>query len=223
MFTGTTGEEPDTVDADDKSKKPKTKEEMEKGVEMSQDFSGEMHDIPDDASQGEESDEDKGEEQNLDREIGDADIDDVVDEKRWDDNNSDYDLNEKDQSEKEKFEKNSQMQGDLLEDETHTKEKDDEDNKEKDDFSKKAGSQDKSAAEFATDDSNQQEVENDERNDDDMMNSDDEDKYMDKPLGLESHSTDDDDVDTDRQNGECVQFRRFFYIIIWIYEFRRRR
>lgn len=68
------------------SERELTKEEMESGVEMQNDFDGTMHDMPDDVDEDkdDEDEEDDGEE--LDREMGDAgDQADVIDEKIWGD------------------------------------------------------------------------------------------------------------------------------------------
>lgn len=73
-------EEIDNKDQKDDSK-PLSKEESEKGVEMSQDFEGDVHDLEDEEKE-DQSAEDDGE--SIDREMGEADDEDVVDEKQWD-------------------------------------------------------------------------------------------------------------------------------------------
>lgn len=66
---------------------------------------------------------DDGEE--PEKEMGDANAEDIVDEKQWDDNDQDSDAEDgNDQQEQEKFEKDSKMQGEAIEGEMRTKEDD---------------------------------------------------------------------------------------------------
>ena len=59
--------------------------------------------------------------------MGDANAEDIVDEKQWDDKEEEGSEDGGDKEE-EKFEKDSKMQGDAIEGEMHTKENDDEGN-----------------------------------------------------------------------------------------------
>merc|ERR1712086_967939 len=81
----------------------------EKGMEMENDFEGEMYDMPDDNDQ-QEDDKEEEEEEQLDREMGDLNEDEqVVDEKMWGDDDDDDDDGEYEEKEKEKekFEEDS--------------------------------------------------------------------------------------------------------------------
>lgn len=101
-------------------KKSLDKEEKDTGVEMSENFEGENYDVPSDEEDNQADDEDDDKEE-LEREMGDADLEDIVDEKQWNDEED----NEEDKTNKgeEKFEKDSKMAGDTL-DEMVTKEDD---------------------------------------------------------------------------------------------------
>jgi midasin len=180
------------------NKKQLDKEEAETGVEMSQDFDGEMYDLPEEPDQqddqkNDQEEEDEGEE--LDREMGEGDLDDIVDEKQWD-SDEDGDGPDQDQKDKEKFEKDSKMQGDEIEGEMHTKE----DQDEEDD-----GSEDGDGDEAKPDKSKQPEQnqhDNDEP-EDDKINEDLEDKERDKALGvdvrMDEDQTEDPADDNDNQ------------------------
>jgi hypothetical protein len=119
---------------DDKSKddgkepkKPQEKktlndEEKDKGVEMAQDFEGEMYDIPEDGEEDGNSDEEEDDKEEPEKELGDANMDDIVDEKQWDEDEDAADDEEGgEQEDKEKFEKDSKMQGEALEGEMRTR------------------------------------------------------------------------------------------------------
>jgi hypothetical protein len=113
-------------------KKPQEKktlndEDKDKGVEMAQDFDGEMYDIPEDDEEDGNSDEDDDKEE-PEKELGDANMDDIVDEKQWDEDEDEDAADDEEggeQEDKEKFEKDSKMQGEALEGEMRTR--DDED------------------------------------------------------------------------------------------------
>lgn len=125
----------DNKDPQNSNKQPPlTKEEQDKGVEMNADFDGDMFDLNQDEQEEQDDDNDddqEDDEKSLDREIGDADLDDIVDERQWgsDDELDDKDDDNDDGKEQEKFEKGGKMTGDALEDEMHTKQ---DDEKEKD-------------------------------------------------------------------------------------------
>eukprot|EP01033_Poteriospumella_lacustris_P008968 gene8969-6442_t len=126
-------------DLDEKPKdeqKPKEtldKNEKDTGVEMTQDFDGDMFDLPSEDEEEEkenrrneeEDEDDEGDE--LDREMGDADEDDIVDERQWDSDEEDDDDKDDGKDKQEKFEKDSKMKGDTIEDEMHTKDTDEDD------------------------------------------------------------------------------------------------
>jgi len=115
-------------------KKPQEKktlkdEDKDKGVEMAQDFDGEMYDIPEDEDGDRDSDEDDVKEE-PEKELGDANMDDIVDEKQWDQDEDAADDEVGEQEDKEKFEKDSKMQGEALEGEMRTRDDaDDKDDK----------------------------------------------------------------------------------------------
>ena len=107
---------------DSSERKELKEDEKDKGIEMSQDFDGELFDLPDeqegDQDQEEEEDEDDELEDDVDREMGDAGDADIVDEKQWD---SDDDGSADDEGGEEKFEDGSKMSGETLKDEMHSK------------------------------------------------------------------------------------------------------
>mmetsp|Transcript_3338 Transcript_3338/g.6310 ORF Transcript_3338/g.6310 Transcript_3338/m.6310 type:complete len:5449 (+) Transcript_3338:384-16730(+) len=104
------------------------------GLEMENDFEGDMHDVEKDEENAEEDDDKKEEEEEeLDREMGDLDRENeqVVDEKLWEDEEDDEDS--KEDSKDDTYEKDAPMQGDNdEEDELRAKEDgDDDDDKKK--------------------------------------------------------------------------------------------
>jgi midasin len=138
--------------AQNEERKPSEKlkqEDKDKGVEMSQNFEGDMFDLPQEEDQPEDKNEDEEDdeaEEDLERELGEADKDDIVDEKQWD---SDEDGSTGEDGEG--FEKDSKMQGDELEGETHTRadDKDDKPGEDKKDDEKKKNEKDKADADKA--------------------------------------------------------------------------
>eukprot|EP00897_Mesotaenium_endlicherianum_P007207 jgi/Mesen1/6514/ME000332S05520 len=97
--------------------KQKEKEKQPKGVEMQEDFEGELFDLSDDDKEEEEEEgkegeeEEKEEEQQLDQEMGDLGEDaEVVDERLWGEEDE-KEEKEKGQKEKEKFEKDAPVSG----------------------------------------------------------------------------------------------------------------
>lgn len=171
-------------DSSQKQQEKKTlkEEEKDKGVEMSQDFDGEMFDLPpEDAPDDQDEDEDeKDEKEELEREMGDADQEDIVDEKQWDDEEDDKPQEDGD----EKFEKDSKMQGEALEDEMRTREDDDKDSAEKDD---KEESKEGDKGE-APKEKNQREDDGGGGEDDEeeeKINEDAEEHYQEKPQGID--------------------------------------
>ncbi len=99
------------------------KDEKDKGVEMTEEFDGDMYDLPSDEDEQERDSQEDDEGEEPDREMGEADLEDIVDEKQWESDDEGNDEN-KDQG-KEKFEDNSKAKGETLDGEMHTKNDDD--------------------------------------------------------------------------------------------------
>ncbi|RYH29633.1 hypothetical protein EON65_07835 [archaeon] len=120
----------------EKSSEKLDKEEQDKGVEMDQDFEGDMFNM--DNTQENKEDEENDDEESIDREMDHDDeeinMDNVVSEKQWGDSD-DEDDDDKGNG-KEKFERNSSMKGPALPDEMRTKEDEDEEGGGKDDAGK---------------------------------------------------------------------------------------
>eukprot|EP00595_Chromulina_sp_UTEXLB2642_P003702 CAMPEP_0196763956 /NCGR_PEP_ID=MMETSP1095-20130614/5104_1 /TAXON_ID=96789 ORGANISM="Chromulina nebulosa, Strain UTEXLB2642" /NCGR_SAMPLE_ID=MMETSP1095 /ASSEMBLY_ACC=CAM_ASM_000446 /LENGTH=897 /DNA_ID=CAMNT_0042118327 /DNA_START=208 /DNA_END=2898 /DNA_ORIENTATION=+ len=193
----------DNSESKEKNDVPKEKEKPDSGVEMSQDFEGEMVDLPEDSDSEEAEDQDDNEvdRDDLDREIGEADLNDIVDEKQW---NSDEESDTEDNAEgkqKDKFEKNSKMSGKEL-DEMRTKEGDE--GKESDDKDDEKNSVNENAASDSglSYDSDSDQI-NDMKDDDNM-----EKPYDQRPKDNkdnENHS-DCDDNDLDQERNEEIGF-----------------
>ncbi|CAJ1949588.1 unnamed protein product [Cylindrotheca closterium] len=117
------GLKPDQDNEDDKAEKQESRQldedEADQGMEMENDFDGEMCDLPD-KEPDDGMEEEEGEE--LDREMGDdaSPDDQVVDEKMWNESDDEDDINKED----EKFEKDSGVEGEAIEGETRTKDDD---------------------------------------------------------------------------------------------------
>ena len=167
-----------------KSKKQLDEKEAEEGVEMTQDFDGDMFDLPEDKGD-ENNDEEQDNEEDIDREMGEADEQDIVDEKLWDGDDED-DGEEKDGKE-EKFEKDSKVDGDKL-DEMRTKD-DDEDEGDGGSGNDEDDGNTKSKDETKDDEDNEPNI-----------NEDNDDQYTEKPLGVDVR--DDDNDEGDPQDGE---------------------
>jgi hypothetical protein len=102
-----------------------SKEEAEKGVEMANDFEGEMFDVPEEPD-GEAKESDKeDEEEELEREMGDVGDGDVVDERLWGDDDEEDDEEGEGEEAGEEYESGNRLDGAKLEDELRTKETDD--------------------------------------------------------------------------------------------------
>eukprot|EP01035_Chromulina_nebulosa_P017663 gene17663-23250_t len=189
----------DTSDLNEKKDVPKEKEKPDSGVEMSQDFEGDMVNLPEDVNSEEAEDQDDNEvdRDDLDRELGEADLNDIVDEKQWNsDEESDVEENAEDKQ-KDKFEKHSKMFGKEL-DEMRTKEADEEkeNNNNKDDGNN-------SVNENAADDGglnydSDSDLINELKDDDNM-----EKPYDQRPKDNDNHS-DSDDNDLDQEKNEEV-------------------
>ncbi|CAN0109706.1 unnamed protein product [Ectocarpus sp. 6 AP-2014] len=116
-------EEPDKDQAQEA--KELGEDDQDKGMEMENDFEGEMFDVPKgDEKDQDDKDDDGNEKEELDREMGDLGDDaDVVDEKLWDEDDEDEDQEEGNDQGEEKFEAGSRLDGEKPEeDEIRTKE-----------------------------------------------------------------------------------------------------
>lgn len=111
---------------DGEAKKPQDKktlkdEQKDSGVEMEQDFEGDMYDMPEDEDDGDDESGEEEDEDEPEKELGDADMNDIVDEKQWDADEDSLGDDGADEQEKEQFEKDSKMKGEALEDEMRTR------------------------------------------------------------------------------------------------------
>eukprot|EP01038_Epipyxis_sp_PR26KG_P006887 gene6887-9437_t len=191
-----------------KPEKPLSKEEKDSGVEMNQDFDGEYFDIPEDEEEEEKKNKnDESEEEDsddIDREMGDANLDDIVDEKQWDEDEND-DKNEKGENSEEKFEKDSKMKGEAIEGEMRTKDEEEQekDSKEKDKEvadEKKPSNKNKENKEDGMNHQSNEENEDNNNEDENNINQDSEDKIMEKQFGIQKRNDDDKDLDDDNNS-----------------------
>ncbi len=173
-------------------------EEAETGMEMENEFDGELFDVPDKKEDDNEVDNDDDEEE-LDREMGDGSDpnEQVVDEKMWDEDDDE----EEGQQEEEKFEKDSKMTGESVQDEMRTKEEDEGDDNGKEGDEKAQGD----AEDQKEDDSSP----TDERNDggkgdeeEDMVNDDLEDNYEDQHVGVDVRNDEDEQEENNEMNDD---------------------
>ncbi|GMH65392.1 hypothetical protein TrST_g10125 [Triparma strigata] len=119
---------------EEQEKKPNEQldeKDVDTGMEMENDFEGDTFDMPD-KKEDDQPQKDDGEEEELDREMGEGGGDDpneeVVDEKLWDE--EDKEENEgKEKEGEDKFEKDSKVEGGMAEDEMRTKEDDEEEDR----------------------------------------------------------------------------------------------
>jgi midasin len=185
------------------------------GIEMANDFEGDMHDVPKE-DQKDDDNNSENDEQELDREMGDAgDTADVIDEKLWDDDDDDNDDNNDENGtdkEQEKFEQGSRMDGEKLEDEIRTKDDTEEtskdDSKKQDDDESKQ--QDEDTIKPSTDDNDDKDDQadgddNTDGNNDEQegpINEDLEDNYEDKPLGIDVKGQEDEGNGNDSDNND---------------------
>eukprot|EP00903_Cladosiphon_okamuranus_P014927 g13820.t2 len=203
QLLGLKGDEPDKDQAEEA--KELGEDEQDKGMEMENDFEGEMFDVP----RGDDKDQDKEEEgdekEELDREMGDLGNNaDVVDEKLWDEDDDDEEEEEGKEQGEEKFEAGSRLDGEKPEeDEIRTKEdgQDDEggDKEGKEDDKaddKDAGKdKDKKDADGQDDGAKGQDGKDEEEGDGEgqeegPVNDDLDDNYEDKPMGVEVRGED---------------------------------
>jgi midasin (ATPase involved in ribosome maturation) len=173
-----------------KEQKQLDENEAETGMEMENEFEGEMFDVPDKKDTDDANNEE--EEEELDREMGDGrdPNEQVVDEKMWDDEDEDGDPN----GEEEKFEKDSKVSGEALKDEMRTKEDDEKDCKDEGndtlDGDKSQDNNEDEESPKGQDNHDGVENDGDERLDDDPINNDYEDNYEDKHQGIDVNNDD---------------------------------
>ena len=176
-------------------------EEAETGMEMENDFDGEMFDVPDKKDDIEKDQNDDGEEE-LDREMGDGSDpnEQVVDEKMWDED----DEEDEQGREEEKFEKDSKMEGETIQDELRTKEDDegdmksDEKNDANNDDDIEKSTADNQFEDSIPEDQNEQDGDDEEE----LVNNDLEDNYEDKNVGVDVRNEQDVDSDDNNDNEE---------------------
>ncbi|CAM9174987.1 unnamed protein product, partial [Phaeothamnion confervicola] len=199
QLLGLEGDQPNMPGDDDPGKQqpppPLGDDEKDAGLEMSNDFDGDLFDVPEEPqkNKGDEGDDSNDGAEELDREMGEAGDDaDVVDERIW---NSD-DEDEKDGEDggggvEEKFEKGSRLDGEKLTDEIRTREDGEEqgagEKKEEREKKEEAGGTDgkqQDAVGAAVEDKEGGDEEGG-RKEDHPINDDLEDAYEDKPAGVD--------------------------------------
>lgn len=166
-------------------------DEADTGMEMENNFDGDLYDVPEKEETKEDNNEENEDEEELDREMGDGSDpnEQVVDEKMWDEDESDE---EGEDMEDEKFEKESKMDGETLQDELRTKEGDgDED--------PKPESKEDENGNSNNDDEKPQDEENGDGDND--INNDYEDDYEDKHVGVDVRN---DDVEEEEKEDDEV-------------------
>jgi hypothetical protein len=159
----------------EKANKQLNEEEKETGVEMMQDFEGDMCDLPDDQKKEDDSDnQEEEEEQDLEREMGgELDYENIVDEKQWDNESEDEDQTN---PEEEKFENESKAKGETLEGEMNTNDQKNEEDSSPEEKDAKEGEKGESKGKDESDD------EGEGQNDESKVRDEDE---MEKPLGVD--------------------------------------
>jgi midasin len=184
-----TKDENDKAEQQEKPNKQLNEEEKDKGVEMTQNFDGEMCDLPDE-QQKDDDEEEPEEEEELDREMGgELDYENIVDEKQWgDESDEEEDQNPEDE---EKFENESKMKGETIDGEMTTNDEKNEDNSPEEKESsegKKGAKKDDDAGEGEEDES---------PNDESKAR--DEDDSMEKPVGVDVKQ---DEAKSEEEGGE---------------------
>ena len=167
-------------------------EEAETGMEMENEFDGELFDVPD-KKEDDNGQDDDDEEEELDREMGDGDDpnEQVVDEKMWDEDDDD-EGEEKQQDEK--FEKDSKVSGEALQDELRTKEDDEEEGNGKENSDKPEDAGEQNHDEEAPKDDGDKGANNEEE---EMVNDDFEDNYEDQNKGIDVRNEENDEGSDD--------------------------
>ena len=117
QILGLKGDKPDEAESKGQQQRQLEEEEADTGMEMENDFDGDMFDAPEKKDADEETNDNKDEVE-LDREMGDESSpnEEIVDEKMW---NEDDEQQEQEQDEK--FEKDSKIDGQAIEGEMRTK------------------------------------------------------------------------------------------------------
>ncbi|KAL3927916.1 MAG: hypothetical protein SGBAC_012881, partial [Bacillariaceae sp.] len=154
----------DDDNAENQESRQLNEDEADQGMEMENDFEGEMCDLPD-KEPDDEMEEEEGEE--LDREMGDdgSPDDQVVDEKMWNESDDEDDVNQED----EKFEKDSGVEGEAIEGQTRTKEEDEGEDPSKEE---RKDSESKVDEDKPNEDNAGDGMDNDHSNEEDMINED---------------------------------------------------
>jgi uncharacterized protein with von Willebrand factor type A (vWA) domain len=161
---------------EEKPNKQLNEEEKDKGVEMTQNFDGDMCDLPDDP-QKEEDEKEPEEEDELDREMGgELDYENIVDEKQW--GNESDDEEDQNPEDEEKFENESKMKGETIDGEMTTN---DEKNEENSPEEEKDSNEGKKGSKSEKDDAGEEE----EETPNDESKARDEDDSMEKPVGVD--------------------------------------
>ncbi|CAM9188295.1 unnamed protein product, partial [Ectocarpus fasciculatus] len=167
---------------DSSEKKELDEKDKDTGVEMNQDFDGELYDIPEDENEEKQDDEEEDEEEDLDREMdhgGEFSYDNVVDEQQWgSDDDEDDDNHGNKEDNKEMFEEGNAMDSEALEGEMRTNDQDEAENK--------PGQDDKP-------EKNEDKGGDDQNDDEDMngkVNDEDEADTMEKPMGVDVRKAD---------------------------------
>lgn len=184
QLAGLKAEQDNEEDANQKQESRQlNEEEADQGMEMETDFDGEMCDIPENQEANED---DEGDEEELDREMGDDTSPDeqVVDEQMWNESDDENDIDQ----ENEKFEKDSGVEGDAIEGATRTKEDGAEEKNEKNEEE-----QDSNAVQ--QDEQGNGDIENDHE---EPINEDSEDKYEERH-GVDVKPTDDEPEEQEQE------------------------
>ena len=183
-------------------------DEAETGMEMENDFDGEMCDVPD-KKEDDNDDQDDDDEEELDREMGDGSDpnEQVVDEKMWDEDEDDEEQNDQ---EEEKFEKDSKVAGETLEDELRTKEDDEEgtgDDGKDDQSPENAGDnqhEDEAEAPKNEDGQDKDQDADADNKEEDMVNNDFEEDYEDKHDGIDIRNEEEEGQEPDDENDDAA-------------------
>ena len=171
-------------------------EEAEQGIEMENEFDGELFDVPENKEDENKEDEDD-EEEELDREMGDGSDpnEQVVDEKMWDEEDDEEDG----QQEEEKFEQDSKMTGESVQDGMRTKEEHEEDDNVKEGEENNMGDN----GEDKKDETSPQDEHDDGKGEEDKINDDLEDNYEEQNVGVEVRN-EEEDIDEPKEDDEEI-------------------
>lgn len=163
-----------------KSDRQLNEEEKEQGVDMMQDFDGDMCDLPDNDNKEEED-----EKEDAEREMGgELDLDNIVDEKEWGDDEDAGSDTEEQQDDKETFE-DSKGEGETIDGEMVTNKDDENDD----------GNQDEKGGKSEKEDQKEQSNKDDDNGGEDVHEEED---MLEKPLGVDVQK----DETTDEKNDD---------------------